>query len=344
VRVAIVADSHFSERSRFDECVRIHDWIADDVAARGADLVLHAGDLYDSRSTPAERRAAADWIRRIAERAPVVIVRGNHDSPGDLPLLARLRTRHPVVVEEAAAVHVAAGVAVACLAWPQKGRLLAAGGSDAGAALRAVLAGLGDGLAAHDGPRVLLSHAMVSGSTTSTGQPLAGVDMEMGLADLALAGAGFVALGHIHMPQDWAIGSADGANAPVVYPGSPRRTAFGEVEDKGYVVVDFAPGGSPPSWTRVATPATPMLLLEAAWDVEAQNLVGVHRLADVAGAEVRFRYGVPADQRDAAKARAEQFRRHAVGMGAVRVQVEEAVDAAARARAPEIAGAQSTAD
>ena len=55
MQVAILADSHFDEHSRFAECVRVHDWIADDIAARDVDLVLHAGDLYYRKSSPPER-------------------------------------------------------------------------------------------------------------------------------------------------------------------------------------------------------------------------------------------------------------------------------------------------
>ena len=219
--VAVVADSHFDEASRFEECQRLHAWIADDMAARGVDVVLHGGDLYERRSTPAERRAASDWLRVVADRCPVVIVRGNHDALGDLPLLAKLRTKHPFRVEEAAAVHEVAGVAVAAVAWPRKTELLAAlgrpvgheeSGAVAAEALRAVLTGLGAELAQHAGPRVLLMHAMVGGSITSTGQPLVGCDMEIGLEDLALTGAAFTAIGHIHKGQEWTWNGA-----PIVY-------------------------------------------------------------------------------------------------------------------------------
>ena len=214
MQVAILADSHFDEHSRFAECVRVHDWIADDIAARGVDLILHAGDVYERKSAPREREAVAAWVQRVTQTAPLVIVRGNHDILGDLPLLARLETRHPVYVEEGAAVRyveTARGVAaVACVAWPRKASLHAMLGQvghegselAAGDAMRAVLRGLGAEMAEHDGPRLLLSHAMVRGSKTSHGQPLVGCDMELGLDDLALAGADFYALGHIHMPQE----------------------------------------------------------------------------------------------------------------------------------------------
>lgn len=346
MRLAIIADQHYDEGSRFEECIRIHNWIADDVAARGVDLVLLAGDLYERKSTPNERLAASAWIRRLAETAPVVIVRGNHDALDDLPLLVRLDTNHPVTVEEGAGVVIAGGAAVGCLAWPRKGRLLSrlaadVSGEEAGqvaaTALQNVIRGLGVGMAKHDGPRILLAHAMVRGSVTSHGQPLVGCDMEIGLEDLALAGAGLYALGHIHMPQDWEF---DGA--PIVYPGSPRRTSFGEVEEKGYVIAEFD-GQKFKGWERIPTPATPMVLVEDEWGFDAESgefgwLAGLHGAPeDFTGAEVRFRYHVDADHRDAAKAAAEKLSAWMTAeRGAVMVKVDDVVRPTTRARVPEI--------
>lgn len=356
MKIAIIADSHFDESSRFEECIRLHDWMAADMAARGVELILHAGDVFERKSTPTERRAVADWLRKCAEIAPAVIVRGNHDALGDLALFAKLRTRHPIVVEEAVGVHVVNGVAVAALAWPRKAELLArldssvghdASEQIAGDVLRDVLRGLGVQLAAHDGPRVLLAHAMVRGSVTSLGQPLVGCDLEIGLEDLALARAHLVAIGHIHKGQDWRFG-----DAPIVYPGSPRRTAFGEVEEKAYVVAEFQ-GAQLVGWERVVVPATPMLLLEGEYAAEHVGLPGdvvvpaglvLDVPADVTGAEVRLRYHVESDRRDAAKAAAEDVKRDLLANGAISVKVEEVVEATTRARAPEIAVAQTIAD
>ncbi len=348
MRTAIIADSHFDEGSRFEECIRIHNWIADDVAERGVDLVLLSGDLYERKSTPNDRLAASAWIRRLAETAPVVIVRGNHDVLDDLPLLVRLDTNHPVHVEEAAGVVHVAGAAVGCLAWPRKGRLLSQiaanvgleeAGQIAAVQLQNVIRGLGAEMAKHDGPRILLAHAMVRGSVTSHGQPLVGCDMELGLEDLALARADLYALGHIHMFQDWKID-----DVPVVYPGSPRRTAYGEIEQKGYVVADFL-GQRLTGWEFIPTPATPMFLLEDEWGAEEDGtfgwLAGLHgEPGSIAGAEVRFRYYVGADHREAAKAAAAVIKFSLEEQGAVAVKVEDVVRPTTRARAPEIVDAK----
>src|SRR5690606_10537195 len=159
-------DSHFDEHSRFEECVRIHDWIARDAAERGGTVWAHAGDVYERKSNPTERRAAADWVQHMADViGPGVIVRGNHDAIGDLPLVGRLDTdgRSVRVVEDARVLHFV-GISFGGLAWPARANLHPMGASrdDVEAsgvgALRNVLRGLGAELAAsrEDEPRVLL--------------------------------------------------------------------------------------------------------------------------------------------------------------------------------------------
>lgn len=350
-RVAVVADSHFCEDSRFDECVRLHQWIADNIETRDVQLVVHTGDVYERKSTPLERAAAAEWVRAVAEHAPVLIVRGNHDAIDDLPLFERLATSHQVVVEQAARVHVLGGVAVAAMAWPRKSALLAASGAEgkefgeqvAGDALRAVLRGLALELDLWSGPKLFAAHAMVRGSETSTGQPLVGHDMELGLEDLALAGAQAYLLGHIHKSQAWHIG-----NAPVIYPGSPRRTAFGELEPKGYVIVDVSSAGDV-TWEFVEAPATPMFHVTNEWGVGEDGsfgwLAGAHGEPEsVAGAELRFRYHVPSNQREGARAAALVLRDRWLAEGATLVKVEEVVIAEARSRTPEVARAVTLRD
>ena len=125
-RLAVIGDSHFDETSRFDECVRLHDWIAEDMKSRGVTGVVHTGDVYERRSTPRERAAVAQWVQRVTNFAELLIIRGNHDALGDLPLLSRLRTAHTLNVEEEAGVYEVSGVTVAAMAWPRKAEVLAA--------------------------------------------------------------------------------------------------------------------------------------------------------------------------------------------------------------------------
>jgi exonuclease SbcD len=363
--VAHVADSHFDQApgGRFDECVKVHDWIADDIQRRGVGLVLHAGDVYERSSTPDERLAVAAWVRKVAKTAPVVLVRGNHDRLRDLEILERLNTRHPVKVVEGAEVLERAGVVIGCLGWPSRAGVMAMAaerglgheGAEllAGEALRGVLRGLGQQMALLNGPRILLAHAMVRGATVSTGQPLVGCDLELGTEDLRLAEADFYVVGHIHKGQAWCgeAGSIMQCDVgDIVYPGSPRRTSFGEVEAKGYVIYDTETR----TWERIETPCTPMLLLETFWMrgagdepggfANTKSWGGGPDVEDVRGAEIRFRYTVDVDQREIARARAQELRDRWLADGAVLVKVEDEARSSVKAKSPEIAAAQTLPD
>ena len=347
MKVAITADGHCDERSRFDEWQRVHAWMADDWRDRGVSLALNGGDLYERRSTPDERNAMAAHVRRGGEFAEQIVVRGNHDITHDLLLLQELDTKHPIRVLEHPEVVTVGDVAVVCLPWPRTAAVLQRAadlGLDsegaeqlAGDALRQILASMGQGLDLHQGAKIMLAHAMVRGSRTSTGQPLVGCDMEVGLEDLRLAGCDLYALGHIHLPQSWPESKGD-----VFYTGSPRRTAFGELEEKSYVLWDTDTG----QWERIATPCAPMLQLEAIWtdgDFVGSHDTIVASVGGVQGAELRFRYTVPAEHREAAAYCANTLRTDWTALGAKSVQLEPQTVTLSVAKAPEVAEAIGTA-
>lgn len=353
-RIALIGDSHFdaSANGRFEECKRIHDWIADDMRSRDVDLVLHSGDVFERRSTPVERHAVADWLTKVAESAPVVIVRGNHDMLGDVALFRRLETRFPIHVEEGANVHVVRDVVIAAMAWPSKASVLAESGgesSDARGALQAVIQGLGADahrLAADvNEPRIFLAHAMVRGSRTSSGQPLVGCDFEIGTEELQQAQLDFYCLGHIHMPQQW-----DGAGVPrdkiqtrIAYPGSPRRTAFGEIEEKGYLLLDFE-NRELTNVQRVPTPCVQMLLRTASYQLGRFVFEGSDDMVIEDGADVRLRYTVGSDEREAARAVAAEFALEWTESFGASVKIEEVVRSTKVAKVPEITGFQTIDD
>lgn len=351
MKIAFVADSHFAEDSRFGECVRLHNWIAEDAAARGCKALLHGGDLYERRSTPREREAVAQWVHHLADMGcNLVAVRGNHDAPGDVHYLRHLESEPDVLEVPGMVTWAIPGVTIACLPWPSRAGILAQaqsredGEQTIQEAMRSVLLGLGSEAREAGNPVLFLGHCMVRDSRTSTGQPLVGCDLEVGLEDLALVGADAYLLGHIHLHQHWEINGA-----PCIYPGSPRRTAFGESEAKGYVVLDVEPG-QPVRWEFVEAPATPMVDVQGKWETDYVNLSGgpvvpflalndsAHcQASNLAGAEVRLRYHVEAAHREAAKVEAAEVAASYLAAGAVSVKVEEQVAATTRARAPEVA-------
>lgn len=345
VKVLAAGDLHFDDASRWAECLRIHGWIAEQVEREKPAAFLCPGDVYERRSTPVERAAVAEWLQRIAEVCPVVVARGNHDFSRDCELLGRLKAPHPIVVEERCGVYrLASGLVVGAVAWPSRSSLAAMVGRPVNSEaldqaaeheLGNVLRGLGAEMDRHDGPRVLMGHFMIDGSRVSLGQPpLVGAELRVSLATLGLARAQMTIAGHIHYAQDWAF---DGA--PIVYTGSPYRNTFGETEEKSIVIADISRKGV--EWTRLPTPATPMVLLECAWRDGRLE----HPPSDcITGAEVRLRVTVDSDQRDAARHELALLRSEMLAAGAVSVKVEEQVRATTRARVPEIATAATLED
>lgn len=348
-------DHHFDDRKRFEECVRVHQWIVECAREEKPDLFLSGGDIYERASTPLEREAVAEWLTAMAEISPVLISKGNHDRERDVELMRRLRTRHPIIVESRAGVHHIAGAAIGAIGWPEPAYLTAKAdssdqaSSDVRLALTNILRGLGTQLAEHDGPRILLGHLMVDGSEASTGQPLLGMPINVGLSDLALAQAQLGIMGHIHKAQSFNV-----QGNPHWYPGSPFRTSFGELEKKIVLLAEF--NGKHHGWSldhvqQIETPATPMVHLDFTWGgngllfLDCGRQPSPEELAAISkGAEVRLRYQVPNDQREAAGAAADEMERLLKGAGALRVKVEPQVTVETRARMPEVVSAVSPAE
>lgn len=347
-KVAIVGDTHADAGSRFDEHNRIMFWIAEDARGRGCDAMLHSGDVYERKSTSAEREAVLDWAQLVAATMPLVVVSGNHDDPRDIELLSRvagLRAIHGATRPDVVPIMRDGRklASIQCFPWPRKSALLAAAGDAtheqtddlAVEALRAVLRNRAD--IDDEVPRIFLGHVMMRGSKTSHSQPpLVGTDLELSLDDLSHAKCDLYALGHIHLEQQWEI-----EGVPVLYPGAPRHCNWGELERKGYTVATFE-GSKLVGTEFVETPCTNMVSLDYEWRGDCFEQMNA---GDYIGAEVRMRYTVPVDQRAPAKKLAKQIAASmTAGKGALSVKIEERVIVQARARAPEVAKAVTVLD
>lgn len=341
--VLFLGDSHFDEGSRFDECIAVHDRIADIARDHSVDMVVHCGDVFEGPRTAslAERAAFRAWAQRITETATLVVIRGNHDPRGELAEMAQFLPNFHAI-EGAEILRIPYGregrtIALAGIAWPNRAQLLATAPSRADGeaslaeALRGLFLGMRTELDAHQGPKFAAAHAMVRGSLTSAGQPLVGCDVEIGQEDLALLGVELVVIGHIHKSQEFCVGGTE-----ILYTGSPRRTAFGEVEEKKVIIADFSDDGL--IGTRhIPTGARPMVLVDL-----AECMAGLD-LAQFAGADVRIRYTCDADRQIQSAQALEKAKTLAVMSGAYAVKTELVVRPETTARAPEVAEAPSLA-
>lgn len=356
IRIAHISDSHFDERGRLRDVIDVHQAFLDQVQKAEVDLIVHAGDFFERRSTPAERTALAEFLQQASEIAPVLGVKGNHDAAGDLEIFNRLEGDAEIFIAErpafdGTAFSLSAGgkaiVGLLPLPWFDKAHLVA--GLDATvdqertreltiAAARNLLDLLRAQATmmrqAHIIP-ILVGHVLVGGSEVSTGQVLIGTTVELAPGDLADVGAAYCALGHVHKTQVWHGGR-------VAYSGSMNRCNFGEPEPKGWRLVTLTDKGEFVSNEFRELPARAMVLLEADLTREGPAEERLRALSggDLRGALVRFRYLVRAQ--DLHRVDEEAFELCLREAGAAEVQIEAVVEHSNRVRAAEISAATST--
>lgn len=356
IRLAHISDSHFDERGRLDDVIAVHRAFLEQAAAASVDLILHAGDWFERRSTPVERNAVADFLRAASEVAPVFGVKGNHDQPGDLSIFNRLEVHQRVLVAERPTAAPGSAfewdlgdvkVGLLALPWFDKAHLVSQvdAATDSEQTRQMTIAAARDLLTcfAAEATRlrragvvpIMASHVLVGGSEVSTGQVLIGTTVELAPADLHGIGAAYVALGHVHKAQEWHGGR-------VAYSGSPHRCNFGEPEPKGWRLVTLTDKGEFVSNEFRELPARRMHFYEVdmrGTDPTAQDPYEVALADGIEDALVRLRVRVHAE--DLHYVEADKIEAFLLGEGAAEAKVEVIVEAETRARAPEIARAQT---
>lgn len=223
------------------------------------DAVLHGGDLFDKRRpTPEEVLAATRPLveHRDEGGCPVVMVLGNHERSGvsEATMPAVLSLSDFMHVAHAPEVDEFAGVSIAMLPWAPVARIVAAhdGGDrdDVNAYAAELLVATARGLRAKvDGPAILLSHFMVSGSALPSGLPVEQThEPVLELAELEALGFDACVFGHVHKGQVFGEGT--------FYVGSPMPVDFGETGyDHGCFILepDTLSGAYVPRFVPIAS-------------------------------------------------------------------------------------------
>lgn len=258
-RLVCIGDCHFGVRGgrNPDRYAAFDQIVAYGLALEALGGWLLAGDVFDAKSSIDDRNAVAWRLQQMANAAPVVLVAGNHDAPGDLAIFGRLAARCPIIVADEAPdllrVELATGAHLTAFLLPyqHRGGLVAAGTAhaDLGVELRARVApvfermagDLRDAAAAGD-LTLLLGHMAIVDALSSTGQPTIGAEAALDADLLACLPDIPKLFGHIHRQQD-----VHGAT----YLGSIARQDFGEAEAKVFGVLDYA---SPASWRLQIVP------------------------------------------------------------------------------------------
>jgi exonuclease SbcD len=242
------------------------DTIIETAIAEKVDLVIFAGDAYRDRSpAPTFQR---EWGKRIIRLSKAgirtLLLVGNHDLS---PALGRANAIQEFETLDIAHITVLAKpqflsaselelpAQVIAIPWVSRSGLLAA--TDIG--LDEVFTGMEERLtdlvniwlekADPTIPVILTAHASVQGAKYGSERTI------MLGTDLVLPGSlvrdqrlDYVALGHIHKPQDL----NENAHPPVIYPGSIERVDFGEAgDDKFFVLADITRGKTEVHWRKL---------------------------------------------------------------------------------------------
>ncbi|HLW17666.1 MAG TPA: exonuclease SbcCD subunit D [Actinomycetota bacterium] len=255
-------------RDRSDEHRAVLDEITGIARAHAVDLVIVAGDLFESAApTPDAERIVYRALLDLAEVAPVVVVSGNHDNDRRLiavePLLGlgRITTRAMLAKPDEGGVltlDTAAGerAQIALLPWVSQRYIVRAEelmakdafehAGDYAQRLADVIGWLCKGFS-DDTVNIVAGHAMVAGGVLGGGERTAHTYFDYYVSPTAFpTTAHYVALGHLHRAQRL------GSQPPVWYCGSPLQMDFGETEDRKCALVVEATATTPAHVEQIA--------------------------------------------------------------------------------------------
>jgi DNA repair protein SbcD/Mre11 len=234
------------------------------------DLVIFAGDTYKDRSpAPTFQR---EWGKRIMQLSragiPTLLLTGNHDiSPATgrahaIQEFDTLEVPHVRVLHQPQFLSSAdledLPVQVLALPWISRSGLMASlelGGTEPGQIYETLNDRLtelvNNWLEEADPalPIILTAHASVEGAMYGTERMvMLGNDLVLPPAMVKDQRFDYVALGHIHKPQDL----NEGAHPPVIYPGSIERVDFGEADDRKYfILAEVKKGHTKVTWREL---------------------------------------------------------------------------------------------
>lgn len=254
MKVLHTADLHIREKN-IEEIATCSQFMIDRAWAEKVDLIVIAGDIFDSRDIKLDSSAAKLAIKAVsalADIAPVAVIVGTPSHDGTAPEVLRYaRGNHFIHVSSVPEqIYFVGGelsrtpgignikpdMILSMVPQPTKQFFNQGDIQTSNEAISHGMAGLFAGFGAQAAeltsiPHVLIGHWNVSGSKLSTGQTLTGQEIDISIDAMGLTNAAAHLLGHIHMPQK--LGDR------TFYAGSPYPLTWGEVEEKGFWIHEF---------------------------------------------------------------------------------------------------------
>ncbi|HSG43240.1 MAG TPA: exonuclease SbcCD subunit D, partial [Anaerolineales bacterium] len=246
------------------------DTIVDAAISEKVDMVIFAGDAYKDRSpAPTFQREWGKRIIRLSQaKIPTLLLVGNHDlSPAagrahaiqefdtlQIPYVKVLQKPDFLSPEHLWDLP----LQVIAMPWVSRSGLMATLETSASdtkelfSEIESRVSGLIEewiNEADKDLPLILTAHASVEGATFGAERMvMLGSDLVLPTALVKDKRLDYVAMGHIHKPQD----VNEGNHPPVIYPGSIERVDFGEAkDDKFYIIAEVERGDTKVEWKKI---------------------------------------------------------------------------------------------
>ena len=249
MRILHMADIHARDED-IDEVKKCLNHIIGLAWQEKPDLIIHAGDTFDSRNVRLDSKAAKLIFRVFSELAnisPIAVIIGTPTHDGNAAeVLQHVHGKNSIWVSTRPEQIHLLGRHFSKTPWPEPSDAILSmvpaptkqyfnsqsdiKGSDAeiAQAMNGIFAGFGAQASEHPCPHILVGHWNTTGSLISETQTLTGVDIELSKDAMALANADLVCLGHIHKRQQL------GTN--IFYSGSIYRNNYGELDEKGVYI------------------------------------------------------------------------------------------------------------
>jgi DNA repair exonuclease SbcCD nuclease subunit len=329
LKILHCADIHARDKD-IEEIEKCLDFILDTAGKKNVGLAEIVGDIFDSRDVKLDSKSAKLIIKFVSELAdicPVAITIGTPSHEGNAPEILRYaQGKHKIfVATKPCQTYLADGeidddpkditapqdiqAILSFCPQPTKQYFSGVGGvastsEQIGAAMSGIFAGFGVGAKKFDCVHLLSYHGSISGVKLSTGQVMAGMDIEVSLDQLALSNADLIMCGHIHLQQE--------LTENVFYSGSIYPNNYGELHEHGFYV-HMLEDKRLISSKFIKTPCRKLELLVS--DYTLRPFAGVAIQAFTNGSYIR--HNITCWQEDAVKINKDEIKQAYIAAGAI---------------------------
>lgn len=310
MKILHFADAHLRDKD-IDEAEKCLNFLIETARSEKVDLIISAGDTFDSQEIKLDSKSARLAIRvvsELADIAPVAIIIGTNSHDGKSPeILQFAKGIYPVHVSAVPeqVYFIKDGNAfresgegyrpqavITLIPQPSKQFFqtnsgIADSDQEIGQAMSGLFAGFGVQAEGFDCPHILIYHGTVSGSKLPNGQIITGLDISVTTEQIKLSRADAVLCGHIHLPQE--------LPGRIFYSGSLFANNWGENHAHGFYRHEIDALGLTSYFIK--TPAKK--LSRFSYDfTEGEVLIVDVKPEGVAGSYVRLDYKVWQDEAD----------------------------------------------